>query len=403
VILELTDFINKSGVSHSGLLEVVDAMKHYMQKDPVVTLELPSYISSNYFLMQVRGVSDANGFWDCIRKAKDHFQGECLAKKQASVIAERIVGITKTMEVQKHLQEFFPRECAALQLEGGIQKQVFHVSCITWCREAAASELACLNKDLADAICSTADPKNTIPQSLTVFPAGRSLLAEAKSFQLQIDLTLSWNSKFHDMLDNADLHLSMDSIDIVKSEWSFECLVACLLDSERAGILKQHFNELVVPKVDKVVKNFIDAGATAFIDIAMPFFRGECSWQECKGIDTLKSFLDAFVKSECILQSPFCMHMAEAVGATKKLGEILYVVNKVHTVDTWLKPGTWDKESLAVRGLLSKGFHMGPETAQLIGEESLKVLTDFEGGAFKEQADLAASRVAGECRAVLYV
>lgn len=401
VVLGLTDFIAKSGVSHVGLVETVDAQNHYMSLAPKVEVKLPSYVSSNYFLLRSRGVPDAEGFWQCIRDAKMHFPAEVAQRKQANLIGERIIAITKSDAMQKTLEEFFPKDVSSLQFEGEIEKQLLHVACLTWHSTATAAELKQLAQSLSAAILSTDNAKDVITHSLTVFPAGRTLIAQASAFKSQVDLTVSWVDSLLEGLGAAERSLRLEAL---QPHPTLESLEKSVLDAERTQILKQHFNELVTLRVSEVVRQFTQVGVENFASVALPFFRGECTWEgwaKTGDISKLCSFLDAFVKCQCITAAPFCMDITDELAAVKKLGEILYVINKVHAVDAWLKPDAWDKESLAVRSLLSKGFSMSPEVERVIGSEAFKDIVAFEGGAFKAQSDLAIARVSDACREVL--
>lgn len=109
-MLIVLDFCNKSGVTNAGLADLVKEQKHFLSLEPAAVLRFPKYIETNAFLLTVRASRGAASFWEGVKEAENVFVGEVAMKKQSSVIAERIIAITKSSEISNLMTSFFPQD-----------------------------------------------------------------------------------------------------------------------------------------------------------------------------------------------------------------------------------------------------------------------------------------------------
>lgn len=70
-MVQISDFANKSGVSHAGMLEVVDSQMHFLTLEPVAALRLPEYLDVQVFFLRARSCDDPVAFWQSIKACRD--------------------------------------------------------------------------------------------------------------------------------------------------------------------------------------------------------------------------------------------------------------------------------------------------------------------------------------------
>jgi len=321
VVLAILDFCNRNGVAHVGLVDLIDTQRHFLRMDPPATLVFPQYVTSSYYLLQVRACTEAADFWARICEAGLHFPLEAVSKRQSVAIGERVVALTKAADMQVQLDRFFPEKCDDLKLsKGDVRKQVMEVSLIVWCDRAATSELEDLSTELPKALESTKDPTKDIMHSLTVFPAGRELIASAAGFVAKVDVTLRWAREVCNMLDEIELTSALADED---TPIDLTAVDTKLLEAERASILKQHFNDLLQSKVAGVTGSAIKHCFACFKKHIAPLLTADTtaeSWATGAGLIT--EVFNGLLDCKCIASDPW-FGAEEQVVAVRTLRRIV--------------------------------------------------------------------------------
>ena len=170
----------------------MDGQDHFLSCDPKVELVWPPLLVSMRVTQKVRGCADLFKFWGLMAEAFGGVPESDLREKQGSMVAERIVGLTKTDDMEAQLQKLFPldmkfAECVC----SALVEQVREVHSIIWCTATPVKQLSALVVTLAVAVRNSAVEDNVITSALSVFPAGRELVTKAKLFGTRAGCMLS--------------------------------------------------------------------------------------------------------------------------------------------------------------------------------------------------------------------
>jgi hypothetical protein len=184
----IVDFCRKHSYDHSGLGAVMDAQDHFLKMEPATTLSWPQMLVETKISHQVRSTEDHGEFW---RLMVSSFLGQSesdIHKRHASLISQRIIGITKADGMQEQLERLFPTSMDIQKIVSpalwdeiqDVQFIVFRETMISTTYEHGLPRLKL-------AIANTAKDSLVISSALVVFPAGRNMVASARLFATQAE------------------------------------------------------------------------------------------------------------------------------------------------------------------------------------------------------------------------
>jgi len=196
----------------------MDSRDTFLSIDPVATVVWPEFLIQSRISQKVRKCDCPKSFWPALGSAFAAVPHDKLAPKQSSVIAERIVSITKMEGIEAQLSMFFPPALDVSVLDATLREQVHDVQII-------ANYLACAPKDLLQTVAklkvavaraSGAGDANPISTSLCVFPAGRLLVSEATLYTKRADAMLEAFARASTVVD---LHLQILKEMVAAKTW----------------------------------------------------------------------------------------------------------------------------------------------------------------------------------------
>ena len=380
-VLAVLDFTAKSGIVHTGLVDLVKSQRHYLSIEPAAELEFPRYIAGSVFLLSVRMSGNAETFWAGVKEASAIFDGETLAKKQSNVVAERLISIIKSSDMYSMMSPFFPKDIGCLGLTGELHQHVEYASCICWCTDMGTKELSDLREKLSAAVESTKDTKHIIPNALTVFPAGRVLSANAEYFNRRLDLTFVEVDRISALLTES-LHILQSSASSGKA--SLALVDNAVLDAERKDILKQHFTNLLCPKVRDGAQLFAKQCLDSFRYLLGPLLDGTKScegWLASAELQDFHKFCDeGFLGYQCILQAHWCDDCL--TQPVRQASHIASALVKVHSHIQHEGEELLLAECATIHSSITVGFGLCEAMASSFGEDFVEKLRLYENEKF---------------------
>jgi hypothetical protein len=182
-IVTVADFLRRRGIDDLGLASTMDAQIHFLSMAPQAEIAWPDYLLSNKLSQQIRACENPDQFWKAIVSQFAGVAPGDLVKKQATVIAERIIGITKGDDMLQNLKAFFPKGLNP-QVDKSLSEQICDVSTLAWCGEDTCPEqVRSVRQCLWQAVVATRLPENEITNALTIFPAGRLVITRASELE----------------------------------------------------------------------------------------------------------------------------------------------------------------------------------------------------------------------------
>ena len=128
-IIAACDFVAKNGIDHADLDTLMSNQDHYLKLDPAASVRWPAHLKSKTLEQRLRKEEKPEEFWKCL-EGGDTILGvdpDACEAKRVSIIAERIVAITKEEDAQNTLRLWFPESIKLTSFSRAIQDQVSDV------------------------------------------------------------------------------------------------------------------------------------------------------------------------------------------------------------------------------------------------------------------------------------
>lgn len=295
-----------------------------------------------------------------------------------------------------------PEDVSQLGLGGDLRLHVGYVSCLMWCKESASAALVALQTELPAAIESAKDPKNSIPNALTVFPAGRCIIADADEFLSQVNLTLEVVGKIVDLLLETEKILDHGTF------WKATLAIADaeILAAEKQLILRQRSVDLLSPKLDHTCSVFVDRCSEHFCTVVGPLLEGQCEWSDWVSDPSrqcLAEFFSGLLSCQCIGRDPWCLQVQPKIGAARQLQSYVDALVMVHQHGIQDEPEALLTQCATLRGFVERGLGLNDVVSNLIGEKMAEALKTFEREKFRPMAKVVQSKVNSACVQVAMV
>jgi len=181
-IVVVVDFCKKHGYEHADLPSVLSQQDHFLSVDPKAGVVWPPFLIAAGTSHKIRACTTPADFWSAVRSSFSSCTPMEMCDKQASIIAERIVGISKADDLQNRLRDFFHLDVDLKGVSVDLHEQIEDVHVMAWYGQVSAKGLSTLLPILERAVARAENEDLPISSALSVFPGGRAVVGAARVF-----------------------------------------------------------------------------------------------------------------------------------------------------------------------------------------------------------------------------